>query len=154
MEYTCVAMDEDAQDAQPLTEYLYRLSLEDPRHLGMFIGHPLQEGAPNPNLGTLAAFITGFREATGHLDVAFFTWLREQGVFPGEGWARHLLRASGGDHQAAIQGLFALLHRFLLETRPAWFLRFNRSPQPSQLVSSGASSDLRLPEHVRAAAGP
>lgn len=143
-----------ADDAQPLTEFLYRLSLEDPRHLGMFIGWPFEEGAPHPNIGRLDAFVTGFTAATGHRDVAFFAWLREQGAFPGEGWARHLLRASGGDHPAAIRAFFSLLHRFLLETRPAWFIRFNRSPQPSQLVSFEPPRDVRLPEHVRAVAGP
>lgn len=137
-------------EAQPLTEFLYRLSLEDPRHLGMFIGWPLEEGAPHPNIGRLDAFVAGFRAAT--TDVAFFNWLREQGAFSAEGWARRLLRAAGGDHPAAIRAFFGLLHRFLLETRPAWFIRFNRSPQPSQIIDWQAPRDLRLPEHIDASA--
>lgn len=135
--------------APSLAEYLYRVSLEDPRRLQLFIGPPLEAGAPEPNLGVLRAFVTGYQEAVGHRDDGFLAWLREEGQYPPEGWASVLLRQAGGDHPAAIGAFFGHLHRFLLASRPPWFVAFNRSPRTSQLWPADGR-DLRLPEHVRA----
>ena len=48
------------------------------------------------------------------------------------------------------------MHRYLLETRPSWFVRFNEAPQPSLLANGLGEhvlADVRLPEHVLAVTG-
>lgn len=141
----------------PLTQLLYRLSLEAPGVWFMVIGTGLETAPPYLNIGTLASFVRGYQSA---LESAapdrerdgFFLWLRDEAnAFPQQGWARHLLEQANGDHAVAINTLFGHLHRFLLETRPAWFVRFNQRPQHSLFANGQGepfSADVRLPAHV------
>lgn len=160
MEHTVKTTEQPTVD-QPLTQLLYRMSLEAAGRWFMIVGTGFETEPPYINIGNLSTFITGFRsglEATRSTrDDRFFLWLRDEAnASPPEGWARFLLNQHGGNHEAAIQALFAHLHRYLLETRPAWFVRFNQAPQPS-LFSNGLGSpvvaDVRLRDHAIAATG-
>jgi hypothetical protein len=108
----------------------------------------------------LNAYIHGFKKAQRELSVedeeaaAFFAWLIEVGEFPGQGWDRKYLADERGDEARAITKFFGLLHRYLLEQRPAWFLAFNSGPQPSQIhrgTGEPVRPDIRLARHVEAA---
>jgi hypothetical protein len=150
-----------AQAKLPISFILYRLSLEAPGHWFMTIGTGLQTKPPYLNIGQLEAFIRGFSAGSGTPtiggDDGFFQWLRDEaGDFPGEGWARAYLQRSNGDHFKAIRILFDHLHSYLLETRPAWFVRFNQEPQPSMVqrgTGQAVSNDVRLPAHVATVTG-
>lgn len=73
---------------QTVEAYLYRLSLEDPALLGMFIG--------KIDIDTLRAFVTGYCEATRYQGDGFFEWLRDvANAFPGQGWEQHHLSLAG-----------------------------------------------------------
>lgn len=145
----------------PLSRFLYRLSLEAPERWAMLIGTGLESAPPSLNIGSLQTFVAGFQaalESSGRgQDDGFFLWLRDEaGAFPPEGWARFLLASEGGNHEAATRRLFGYLHRYLLETRPGWFVRLNQSPQPS-LIANGLGEplvpDVRLAAHVIATTG-
>ena len=146
----------------PLSQLLYQMSLEAPGRWWMVMGPGLETDPPYLNVGALASFVTGYQaaiESSGVRAVSdgFFPWLRDEAnAFPQQGWARHLLQQSNGDHAVAISALFTHLHRFLLETRPAWFVRFNQQPQQS-LFANGLgehlSADVRLAAHVAAVTG-
>lgn len=154
------ANDQSADD-QPLTKLLYRMSLEPSGRWVMLIGPGLESTPPYLNIGNLRAFVTGFQAALSASsrgpDDGFFLWLRDEAsAFPQQGWARFLLDRELGDHEAAIRGLFGYLHRYLLETRPAWFVQWNREPQPSLFMNGlgeALDADVRLSEHVVAATG-
>lgn len=127
----------------------------------MLIGPGLESTPPYLNIGNLRAFVTGFQaalsESSRRPDDGFFLWLRDEAsAFPQQGWARFLLDSERGDHEAAIRRLFDHLHRYLLETRPAWFVQWNRQPQPSLFMNGlgePLDADVRLSEHVVAATG-
>lgn len=149
----------NAQEPAPLSQLLYRMSLEAPALWWMVIGPGLEPNPPYLNIGTLASFVTGYQAAlqSSVVSDSFFLWLRDEAnAFPQQGWARHLLEQARGDHEVAITALFAHLHRFLLETRPSWFVRFNQEPQ-SSLFANGlgehVSADVRLSAHVAAVTG-
>jgi hypothetical protein len=138
-----------------LSELLYRISLEPPGMWWMVFGPGLEIQPPYLNIGNLASFVLGYAGAATR--DGFFIWLRDEAdAFPQQGWAQHLLQAAGGDHQKAITRLFDYLHRYLLETRPDWFIRLNQEPQQS-LFSNGLgtprSLDVRNSDHVRALTG-
>ncbi len=141
-----------------VSELLYRVSLEAPGRWFMVFGVGLETQPPYLNIGNVASFIHGYAAGTGEKAMdGFFTWLRDEAkAFPGQGWAKHLLEESAGDHQAAIGRLFGHLHRYLLDSRPDWFVRFNQEPQQS-LFSNGlgtpATLDVRNPDHVKALTG-
>lgn len=137
------------------------MSLESSGTWVMLIGPGLETAPPYLNIGNLRAFVTGFQAAlessSRGQDDGFFLWLRDEAnAFPPEGWARFLLASERGDHEAAIRRLFDHLHRYLLEKRPGWFVRFNREPQPSVFANGlgeAIVTDVRLSEHVVAATG-
>ncbi len=146
-----------------LLEHLYRISLETPDRWAMFIGLP-----PNTmslldvRIELLGSYIMGFREASqlGGFDVsdadAFFEWLlEEKKEFPPQGWATKYLNDCNGSHLDAIAKFWGFLHEYLFRKRPAWFLRLNAGPLPSQIrngAGTPANPDIRDPEHVRALA--
>lgn len=141
-----------------VTELLYRLSLEHQARLFMVIGAGLETQPPYLNIGNLDSFVGGYAKGLGATSMeAFFMWMRDEAkAFPQEGWARHFLLETQGDHEAAIGRLFTHLHRYLLDARPDWFVLFNREPQQS-LFANGfgtpASLDVRNADHVRALTG-
>lgn len=143
-----------------LLEHLYRMSLEQPEHWAMFIGH----GGSTANtmlqgvrIERLDSYIRGFRsagEALGRSDEEaerYFDHLTRLGHFPPEGWHRRLLEVSGGDELAAVATFFKLLHRYLARQRAGWFVEFNSAPRAS-VVCNGAGAplrnDVRLPAHM------
>ncbi len=145
-----------------LLKHLYRISLEKPPHWCFFIGIGVEtdDMLEGLRIERLHAYIQGFRDAQRELSAedeeaaAFFAWLIAVGEFPGQGWGRKYLADEGGDEARAIQKFFHLLHRYLLEQRPAWFLAFNSGPQPSQIHRGNREPvrpDIRLPSHVEAA---
>lgn len=140
-----------------LIESIYRVSLEPPGLWWLFFGPGLEREQPYLNIGAVRSFLDGYREALRAQGVVdewddFLVWLRDEaGAHPPEGWPRALLARHGGNHEAAIQALFALLHEYLLQRRPAWFLEFNRRPQPSLFQDgrgAALADDVRTPEHV------
>lgn len=145
-----------------LLKHLYALSLEQPPTWGMVLGIDnsrsgnMLEGL---RVDRLDAYIFGFRSALEALgeqdpeDGAFFAWLIRLKEFPGEAWVRKFLLDEGGDEVKAIQKIFGLLHRYLLEQRPRWFVDFNRSDRPSQIkngLGEPLAADVRHPAHVAA----
>jgi hypothetical protein len=110
----------------------------------------------------LASYVRGFldRETTlsekrgvPREDDAFWDWLWDQGEFPSQGWARNCLEKCEGDNEQALARFFGLLHTFLLERRPAWFVEFNAIPRPSSIrngFGQPRSFDIRLPHHIEA----
>ncbi|EPX62621.1 hypothetical protein D187_008809 [Cystobacter fuscus DSM 2262] len=146
-----------------LLKHLYRISLEEPPLWCFFIGvggqtSDMMEGL---RIERLHAYIHGFKNAQREMSVedeeasAFFDWLIETGEFPGQGWHCKYLSDEGGDELRAIGKFFGLLHKYLLEQRPAWFLDLNKAPQPSQIHRGSGEPvrpDIRLPGHVDVAA--
>ncbi len=151
----------DTPDPAALSQFLYRMSLEHPARWWMLIGPGLETEPPYLSIANLRSFTIGFQEghAFGRTRAAdpFFTWIRDEaGAFPQEGWEKHFLQRAEGQHQRAITMLFEYLHRYLLETRPAWFVRFNQLPQESIFANglgSTLAADVRLPAHVMAVTG-
>jgi len=144
-----------------LLKQLYEFSLEEPHHWFFFIG--AAPGAVDTRAGLrvdrLDAYIHGFRAALRAQSdddaeaAAFFTWLIERGEFPSQGWAQKFIVDEGGDDERAITRFFGLLHVYLLEKRPPWFLAFNQEPRPSQIrrgTGAPARPDVRLPPHIEA----
>jgi hypothetical protein len=145
-----------------LLENLYRISLEKPNRWAMFIGLPTNTMLLlDVRVELLASYMMGFREASrlGGVDGsdtdAFYEWLREKNEFSSQGWATKYLNDCNGDHLEAIAKFWGFLHEYLLEKRPAWFVRLNAKPLPSQIINGAGTpknSDIRNPEHIRAVA--
>ncbi|MFY1825161.1 hypothetical protein ACN47A_04555 [Myxococcus fulvus] len=145
-----------------LLKHLYRISLEKPAHWCFFIGigKETSDMLDGLRIERLNAYIYGFRDAQRALPIedneakAFFDWLIAIGEFPVQGWVRKYLDDEDGNEARAIQKFFGMLHRYALEQRPAWFLAFNSSPQPSQIQGGEEQpirSDIRLALHIEAA---
>ena len=143
-----------------LLEHLYRLSLERPPHWAMWFGLPVDTSRMlDARIDMFNAYVHGLRFAVGLFEATesdwdeFSRWLMDRGEFPTEGWARKLLRNADGDHIRAIGRFWELLHEYVLSAPPAWFVRLNAEPLPSQVCNAYGphSPDIRLPEHVRAA---
>jgi hypothetical protein len=145
-----------------ILEHLYRVSLEEPHRWAMWFGPPMETGRMlDARIDMLRAYIHGLREGvalsgSGASDWDDFSaWLMTHGHFPTEGWPQKLLRKADGDHIRAIGRFWGLLHEYVLDTRPVWFVRLNSEPLPSRIcnVNGPLRQDIRLPDHVRAAAG-
>lgn len=144
-----------------LLKHLYRISLEVPPHWCFFIGvgRETDNMLAGLRIERLDAYIHGFRNAQREMSgedpeaVAFFSWLREVGEFPGQGWRRKYYEDEGGDELRAITKFFGLLHKYLLEQRPEWLRAFNSEPRASQIHRGDgvpARPDIRLPAHMEA----
>jgi hypothetical protein len=142
-----------------LLEHLYRISLEEPRAWGMWIGMPVESNRfLDTRIDLLRSYLEGLRDShrisgVGRSDLDdYFDWLQgERQEFPTEGWAQKYLRECEGDHIRAIGKFWGFLHEYLLLTRPDWFVRLNAGPLPSQIcngLGEPKSPDIRLPEHV------
>jgi hypothetical protein len=91
------------------------------------------------------------RSGESPVDEGFWDWLYDSGEFPSQGWARNCLMICEGDNEHAMARFFGLLHTFLLERRPAWFVEFNAIPRPSPIcngLGQARSPDIRLPHHI------
>ncbi len=145
----------------PRTAVLYRLGLEDADHRMLMVGTNFNDLPPYDDVRVLDGFIQGYKEALtlsgAPRDDGFWEWLRDEAnAWPGEGWARAYLKQADGDHRKASEILFGHVQRYALEIRPAWFVAFNQTPQPSFLqngLGEPSRADIRSPEHVRAVTG-
>ncbi|WP_426735849.1 hypothetical protein [Myxococcus faecalis] len=144
-----------------LLKHLYQMSLEKPSHWCFFIGigGEASDMLHGLRIERLHAYIQGFKGALHQLPfedkeaAAFFDWLMAMGEFPGQGWDQKYLADEGGNEARAIQKFFGLLHRYVLEQRPAWFIAFNDGPQPSQVFGGEqpVRPDIRIAPHIEAA---
>jgi hypothetical protein len=83
-----------------------------------WLGQDFNPGLPERKLARLAGYIDGYLAARIQLGVPdvlaneFFSWLRERGEHPPEGWEAKLLRDFKGDEVAAIGRLLDLAAEF------------------------------------------
>ena len=142
-----------------ILEHLYPISLEHPYHWAVFFGLPVNTmKLLDARIDQLNSYIFGLRESCGLSDIAqpdvdaFFEWLRDVRLeFPTEGWATKYFNDCGGDHMQAIVKFWGLLREYLVAEKPAWFVRLNAKPLPSQIRNGAGvphSPDIRHPEHI------
>lgn len=139
-----------------LLKHLYMMSLQFP-------GPGCAIYCNESDIGYLGSYVRGFimgQEEESELfgrpratrdDEEFWDWLYDRGEYPTQGWARHCLEKCGNDNDKALARFFGLLHTFLLERRPEWFVEFNATPQPSPIRNGLGQPwrlDIRLPQHV------
>jgi hypothetical protein len=134
-------------------KHLYVMSLEVPGPgCAIYVGRA--------DIERLSSYVSGFidgetglqdRPGIARDDEDFWDWLYVRGEFPTQGWARYCLEECENDNEQALARFFGLLHAFLLERRPAWFVEFNAKPQPSPLLNGHGqprSLDIRFPQHI------
>jgi len=82
------------------------------------LGHDFNPGLPERKLARLSGYIDGYLAARNQLGAPdmlaneFFSWLRERGEHPPEGWEAKLLRDCKDDEVAAIGKLLNLASEF------------------------------------------
>lgn len=132
-----------------LLKHLYVMSLEYP-------GPGCCVWFSAKGLEDLDSYIRGFLSAnilsgmSDGEDDKFFNWLYARGQFPTKGWCALILE-SYEDGEKAYLKFFELLYKYLLETRPEWFISFNKEPQPSPLFNAMGkrrSDDIRNQQHI------
>lgn len=145
-----------------LVPHLYRMSLEEPGHWPYFIGLGGRSELliESLRIERLDAYIFGFTAAERVLQSPdyeardFSQWLFEEGGLPRTRWHLKLLDDAGGSDEQALRRFFGLLHQYLLQALPEWFVEFNRSERPSMIGDADgvpSRADVRLPDHIRAA---
>jgi len=140
-----------------ILENLYRTSLEKPCHWGLFWGLPAGCTAmADTRIDMLQSYIFGLCEASSDTQDEdydeFSGWLIELGEYPAMGWVNKLLDDTDGDHIAAIERFWSLLHQYVTSKNPNWFYEFNAEPRPSRVLCGNGTAitlDIRKPEHIR-----
>lgn len=135
-----------------LLKHLYIMSLEVPGPgCWLMVGRNDVEHLSSYVRGYIEGQTTFLGNSPPRDDEDFWNWLYDRGEFPTQGWARNCLEKCDGDRDKALARFFSLLHTFLLERRPEWFVEFNATPQPSPFYKGSGerrSPDIRLARHV------